>query len=252
MVRTFKGTKEVGVNRVWWDLRYEAPRRPKLRTAPPGRPWVPLGPEGWRPLVTWDLDLNAGLLGPLAPPGTYTVKLQVGDFEKTESLTVRKDPHSAGSEEDIRVQVARLLEMRDELNEMVDMIDEIEWVRRQLENLRAMFQGKAEAAAVLEAAKELEGTALAVEGNLFDIHLTGAREDAFRAPMKLYERMLALASDLGANSADFPPTTQQVEVHEEFKRRLDEYRNQFKDLMERELPAFRKLVREKDLAPAIW
>jgi hypothetical protein len=202
--------------------------------------------------VTWDLDLNAGLLGPLAPPGTYTVKLQVGDFEKTESLTVRKDPHSAGSEEDIRVQVARLLEMRDELNEMVDMIDEIEWVRRQLENLRAMFQGKAEAAAVLEAAKELEGTALAVEGNLFDIHLTGAREDAFRAPMKLYERMLALASDLGANSADFPPTTQQVEVHEEFKRRLDEYRNQFKDLMERELPAFRKLVREKDLAPAIW
>ena len=43
-----------------WDLRYEPTYKPQLRTRPLGRPWVQLNGEGWRPLVTWDLDLLSG------------------------------------------------------------------------------------------------------------------------------------------------------------------------------------------------
>ena len=56
--------------------------------------------------------------------------------------------------------------------------------------------------------------------NLYDIHLTGAREDAFRSPMQLYGRLSALASDLSGHGIDFKPTDQQRDVQAIFNKRL--------------------------------
>src|SRR5207247_889204 len=68
-VRTPDATRQLASNRVWWDLRHAPPTTPRLRTPPPGKPFVRLGPTGTRPLVAWDLDLSTR--GPLVPPGTY-------------------------------------------------------------------------------------------------------------------------------------------------------------------------------------
>ncbi|MBI2833130.1 MAG: hypothetical protein HYX76_01725 [Acidobacteria bacterium] len=38
--------------------------------APPDHPHTRPGPRGWRPLVTWDLDIAPGQVGPLVAPGT--------------------------------------------------------------------------------------------------------------------------------------------------------------------------------------
>ena len=187
-IRTLGANAGTGINRVWWDLRYEPTRRAKIRTAPPGLPWVPLGPEGWRPLRTWDLDLNRGQLGPRVVPGDYEVALELGDTRLSTQLTVVKDPHSEGTLADIEEQVALSLVVRDEINEVVDMIDRIEWARRHLEDLAEMLPGDSAAAELLAEAKAVEEAAIQVESNLFDIYLTGAREDAFRNPMKLYGR----------------------------------------------------------------
>src|SRR5439155_815568 len=65
-VRVLQGERKPGLNRVWWDLRYAPAAVPKLRTPPPGKPFVRVGSDGTRPLVTWDLDLM--LRGPLVPP----------------------------------------------------------------------------------------------------------------------------------------------------------------------------------------
>ena len=96
-----------------WDLRYEPTFKPRLRTLPPGRPWVQLNGEGWRPLVTWDLDLWRGQFGPKVVPGKYTAVISIDGEEYTRELTVLKDPKTDGSIEDIEKQVALSLEMRD-------------------------------------------------------------------------------------------------------------------------------------------
>ncbi len=250
VIRTIRGTKDLGINRVWWDLRYESPPRARLRTAPPGKEHVKIEDE-WRPLVTWDLDLVGGQRGPLAPPGTYTVNLKVGDDIYTQTLLVLKDPNSAGTEADIQLQVARSLEMRAELTEIVEMINEIEWLRKDLENVATRYEGDTNVVDILEHARVLEAQAIAVEGNLFDVNLTGAREDAFRTPIKLYGRLSALASDLGRNGADFAPTTQQVEVHVQFQAQLADYRALYEELMTTDVPALLRLLRDRGLPDVI-
>ena len=143
------------------------------------------------------------------------------------------------------------LEMRDELNDIVDMINEIEWLRFQLDGVQNRYEDDSTATAVIEAAEALEQQAIDAEGHLYDIHLSGAREDAFRAPMKLYGRLSALASDVGANGADFSPTTQQVEVHAVLRQRLENARELFRALMDTDAPAFRQMLAELGLPDII-
>ena len=246
-IRTLSTGARPGINRVWWDLRYEPTRRAKIRTAPPGLPWVPLGPEGWRPLRTWDLDLNQGQLGPRVVPGTYQVALEIDGATLTTPLEVLKDPHSEGALADVRRQVAMSLVIRDEINEVVAMIDRIEWARRQLEDLAEMLAEDPTATELLAEAKALEETAVQVESNLFDIYLTGAREDAFRNPMKLYGRLSALSQDVGWSSADFPPTVPQTEVHEVLQQRLEDTRALFEKLFGEDAEALNRILRERRL-----
>ncbi len=243
-VRTLKGAKKPGINRIWWDLRYEQTKEPKLRTSPVGQPQVKVGPKGWRPLITWGRGIR-----PLVSPGTYTVKLTVGEQEFSQRLTVKKDPHSAGSEEDIKAQLKVLLEIRDDINSVVDMINQIELIRKQIYDLKALIEGNEDAASIITAGEELDKKLIVVEENLFQMKLTGASQDALRWPIKLYAKLSSLAGSVG--SSDFPPTTQQVEVHKMYKRQLAIYQNRFSELLNKELPGFNNLLKEKNIANII-
>lgn len=234
VLRTLKGSNNAGVNRVMWDLRYEPTYKSKLRTQPPGRPWVQLNGEGWRPLVTWDLDLWRGQFGPRAVPGKYTAIIKVDEVEYTESLTVLKDPNTTGSLEDIKQQVAFSLELRDAMNLAVDMINKIEIIRAELVELAPSLQKKSD----VKEANRLSNISRSIAGNLYDIHLTGAREDAFRSPMKLYGRLSALASDINASGIDFKPTNQQSEVYQVLNKRLLNAKSQFDKLISNDISVF--------------
>jgi photosystem II stability/assembly factor-like uncharacterized protein len=260
-VRVLEGQRKPGLNRVWWDLRYTAPTVPNLRTPPPGKPFVRVGPGGTRPLVTWDLDLS--LHGPLVPPGTYTARLTVGDstggvgVTLTQPLTVLKDPNTAGTDADVLAQTRLALAIRADQDSVARMINRLEWVRKQLQDLAFQLRGdsalagEAGAKRLATLADSLDARALAVEGRLFDVHLTGAREDAFRGPMQLYGRLAALQSDVAESGADFAPTTQQVAVHALLAGRLADAAARFADLMDAALPAFGAELRKVPLKDVI-
>jgi len=207
--KPFKVPKQAGINRIWWDLRYDRTKEVKLRTSPVGHDHVKVGPKGWRPLG------RRRPQGPLVAPGTYTVKLNVGEQEFTQKLEVRKDPHSAGSEEDIRVQTKRLLEIRDNMNTVVDMINQIELVRKQIYDLTEFLKEDEDAEPVIAAGKELDKKFIDLEDILFSMGLTGSG-DALRWPDKSYVKLGSLAASIA--QSDFVPTTQHVEVHEMFKK----------------------------------
>lgn len=243
LIRTLEGTNKFGINRVIWDLRYEAVEKPRLRVAPPGRPWVELNGEGWRPLVTWDIDLYRGQLGPRVAPDNYKVKLIVNDKEYINEVNVLKDPHSVGTPQDIKEQVALSLELRDAMNLAVDMINTVEIIRNELKEIIPKLERKTD----MQMAKALSRKAESIAGSLYDIHLTGAREDAFRSPMKLYGRLSALASDLSGHGIDFAPTEQQREVYKIFDARLEDVENRFKTFIDDEVKKLNKQLQKSKL-----
>jgi len=59
----------------------------------------------------------------LACPGKYTVKLIVGGKEYRQPLTVIKDPHSAGTEADIRAQFTFLEKVEENSKSVAEMIN---------------------------------------------------------------------------------------------------------------------------------
>lgn len=238
-LRTLTGTKNAGLNRITWDLRGEQSKEMRLRTSPAYAPEIRVGPEGWRPAP------DGGRVSVLLPPGTYTLRLSAGGQELSQPLTVKKDPHSGGSEADIQTQTAMLLELRKDLEAAVDMVNQIEIIRGQLNSIRSLLQSSPDASAVSSAAGDLDQKLIDVEEKLIQRKLTGQGQDTTRWPARLVSKLAYLAN--GVASSDFPPTTQQREVHAQFKQQIKTYQQQFDTLVSREVAAFNNLLRERSI-----
>ena len=254
MIRKFATAPATrGLNRALWDLRHDGPRKAKLRTAPPGNTWLRMTDS--RPLVAWDLDLLGGQVGPLVAPGTYTVAMAWKGDTLRQRVEVRRDPNSDGTDADIGAQVALALRIRDAMNETVALIDESEWNRRGFEQLRTTVRDKlrdareygpspgrdlsiVDAESFLKEIDSVERKVIDIERKLYDITLTGAREDAFRTPNQLYEKLASVGSDVSASSSDFRPTDQHTAVYGMLRTQLDGLKQQFGALVATDLSAF--------------
>jgi len=235
VVRTLNGSARPGVNRAYWDLRHPAPTLPRFYTKPPGRDWVPLEQGGDRVVYVWDIDLIRGQRGPLAVPGTYTVRVKIGDEEFTRPLEVLKDPYSSGTLEDIEEQVAFSLGMRDQISDLAQVIERMEHTRVQLQAASSALRRDSSADSVRAEVERLNAMAIELEGRLVDVNLTGAREDSFRNPMRLYGRFSALASDVDWKGSDFVPTMPQREVHQVLTDRFEDAKQAIQDFFDGEL-----------------
>jgi len=237
-VRTLQGTKSVGINRVWWDLRTDSTKAARLRTTPLYDPELRLGPEGWR------LAPGVGRMTVLVSPGTYTVKLKVGGQEQSQPIVVRKDPNSSGSETEIQTQMKLLAGLQGDLNTAVDMINRIELVRGQLQDLRSVLP-----ADIRAGVDSLEKKFSGVEGNLLDLRLTGRGQDDVRWPTMLAGQIGYLAQ--GIASSDFAPTTQQTEVFQLLEGRLKTVGTQLDGLLNQDLAQFNALLKQRNIGNVV-
>jgi photosystem II stability/assembly factor-like uncharacterized protein len=244
-IRTLAGSTQPGINRVWWDMRFSGPEVVKLRNSPPGEPWVKTGPDGWRPLVHWR-NYNQG---PQVTPGSYKIKLNVDGKETTQTLEIVSDPNSLAKALDIKANVDFQLQIRNEMTEAGQMINRIEWTRKQLDDLVTMLGDDPKNASLIQAARELDKKICDVEGKFFPLSLTGRTEDAFRAPSVLYGNLANLGFVV-ENGADMPPTDQAVELNKELQQQLADSRQAVKQLYETAVAQFNNMAKSKGLSLA--
>ena len=210
-VRALTGPRAAGLNRVHWDLRYEPSKEVRLRTSPLYAPDIEVGSDGTRPG-------GGARLSILAPPGTYTIRLDAGGKQLTQKLEVRKDPNSGGTDADIQQQMKMLFELRRDLDEATDVINQLELVRSQIYSLARLTSD----AAVKKAGDDLDRKLIDLEMNLIELRATGRGQDGVRWGSKLHGKLNYLAGGLMSN--DFRPTAQQVEVQKELEDRLRRHR----------------------------
>ena len=181
----------------------------------------------------------------MVPPGEYTVSLEVDDKEYSQNLAVLKDPHAEGTEADIRVQTEMLFDLWEDMNQTAAAINRIEWIRRQLYDLKAVVADLGDAEGIESGAEELDGTFVALEEKLTQMKTTDTGQDRVRWPTMLAGKIAYLASAVAV--ADFPPTDQHRQVHEVLRGRLDEYQEELESLVNNELAAFNKTLEEHEL-----
>jgi photosystem II stability/assembly factor-like uncharacterized protein len=214
---------EKGVNRIWWNLRHDDYEFPKLRTKPRDKEWVQLSDKGTRDMFIYDLDIGPGMAPTLVPPGQYSIVIKTGGKEVKKNVQVLKDPNTKSSLADIGKQYAFGMEIYKSVNTCLGLIDE-------MEKARAELLEKSKDTKIARTAKPLEDKIYNLEGKIFDIHLTGARQDIFRNPAGILERIFAIAKEGQTASADFPPTDQQMEVFSLLKSRLEKVESDFEAL----------------------
>jgi len=104
---------------------------------------------------------------------------------------------------------------------------------------------------ILSAAEALDEALVELEMGLSDLRLSGgtAGQDALRWPRQLFAKLTSLAGYIGGS--DFPPTTQQLEVHERLQGLLGEAQARMEEITDQELTRLNQLLREKGIPNVI-
>jgi photosystem II stability/assembly factor-like uncharacterized protein len=143
VIRMLKATKpRAGMNRVKWDLRHEPPHLVALRTVAPENTHIWNEPRfrdvDSRPITHW--GAKPAEVGPIVAPGAYTVRLKLEGQTYTQPITVLRDPKSPGSAADINASVKTLLRISDDITSVSATVNQIEWLRKQLEVIETMLR----------------------------------------------------------------------------------------------------------------
>ena len=216
--------KNAGGNRFVWNLKY--PDSVKI--------------EGY-------VAGEDALSGPVAAPGRYQVRLQVGDQTYTQPFEVRKDPRIPTSDEDLRAQFDLSIAIRDRLSEIHDGINAIRSIRKQTEEWESRTKDHEIHDKVAAAAKDLRDKLLAVESELTQVKAK-VRSDTMDHPIKLNAKVAALAAVVSSGEA--APTRQARQVFDDLSARVAAQLQRLREVMDTDVTAFNTLIREASV-PAI-
>jgi hypothetical protein len=185
----------------------------------------------------------------LVPPGTYTVKIAAAGQELSQSLTVRKDPNSGGSESEIGEQTTVVAEVTRDVNSAVDMINALEVLRAQLATIKSSLSDDTTKKDVQAATDSMDKKLVAVEERLFQTRVTGRGQDLIRWPFRVTEQLMYLAGSVA--SSDHAPTAQHREVQTLLAQELRNIRAQFDQVISRDLEAFKQMLRQRNIQNVI-
>jgi photosystem II stability/assembly factor-like uncharacterized protein len=231
-----------GLNRYAWNLRY-----------PDAKDF-----EG---MILW----GGGLDGPRVPPGTYTVRLSVGDEPPvTATAELKQDPRTTATQADLQAQFDFVLAANRKLTEIHEQIERIREVRKSLRDLRkkigkdatASKPGDATASqsgdagkgkAIADAAKELEKKMTAIEEALYQTK-NKSPQDPLNYPIRLDDKLASVADS--AATGDFAPTAQHRAVYAQLVEKIDAQLALARALWEKDLPALNAMVKASEV-PAV-
>ena len=239
VVRTlYHKSGKVGINRIWWNLREDPSTKVILRNKPLYSDWINLGDKRAIPAP------QARGFSPLVKPGDYTVVLKFGDKDFTQPLKILKDPNSEGTLADIDAQVSLEAEIKKDLNQAAEMINQMESIRQQAADLKERVKDGA-SPDVMKAIESLENQLVEIEGTLIQLRTAPQGQSALRYPAQTVEKLNYLGGAI--ETADFKPADQHKEVQQVLQKRLQETQSKYNQFMERDLPAFEDVMKKNNL-----
>ena len=219
--------KEAGLNRWVWNLRY--PDTTKVEDDE----------------VANDV-IESAISGPVVPPGSYRVRLQVGEQTFEQEFEVRKDPRIAASDADLQAQFDLLKQLQDTLSETHKAINELRAIRKRAEDFGARAKDKRDLEGVATAAQALIDRLKPIEAELIQVNFKW-RGDVLSYPSRLNAKIAALIGVVA--SADAAPTASASELHKDLSARLQKQLDQLSEAVATEVAFLNQAIQNANLPP---
>ncbi|HLY61141.1 MAG TPA: sialidase [Terriglobia bacterium] len=258
-IRKIETTGKEGINRVTWDMRHEPPRLIALRTEAPDNPHIWDEPrfrdKDSRPILHWGIE--EAEVGPVVTPGEYTVRLTVDGQTLTQPISVLKGPGAPGSDADIEATVKLQLRIRDDINEISDMVNQLEWARKQLDVVRQMLPSQKKEGDLSKLVESMGQKMLSIESLLAGREPLNSDDKYYAEAYKPYLNLIWLNGEVGtgagdvAGGADFAPTETTPAILNEIEAELGVAQTAYRNLVEKEVPPFNHSLAEHGIMPIV-
>lgn len=213
---------------------------------------------GWNRFL-WDMrvdeavrldanDPQAGhVVGPMVVPGSYQVRVTVGDTTETQAFAVLPDPGAEGSPEDLQAQFDLLLQIRDTFSKATSTVNQMRKIRAQLEGWAERLNGSQNGVGKLaQSASDLQAQVLEVEQKLIYPGLKKGWPGMLNKGVQLLGKLATLPAVVA--TGDYRPTDQAVAVYEKLAGEIDEVIAEYQALVEGDLAEFNKQIVESEIS----
>ena len=195
LVQSIPGSKRKGINRLYWNQRMTPPRTAEGGTK---------------------LDFGA-FLAPMVMPGTYTVKLIVGDKTYTQPLVLTHDDKSGMTMAERKAQYDASMELYGMQEQLADLVDTLSKTQARIEPLTKNDSNKKTKAAAQKSWNDME----ALRGKLMATKSKSMFADEKRFKEDLSELYTGVAGNEQA------PSNLQLERMALAKKQLEGYEKEF-------------------------
>jgi photosystem II stability/assembly factor-like uncharacterized protein len=212
-----------GIQRLDWDLRYNRATE-------------------FAGLIMWDATTR----GPVAPPGTYQVRVTADGHTATQTFAVRREPHVLAdvTDADLQREFQLAMQIRDTAARANQAVLLVRGIRPQIKDRAGKLDSKTGPTA--KALDALEQTLTAVETQVYQVK-NQSFEDPLNFPIMLNNKIASLQGIV--ESADAQPTDQTYEMFKLLSGRLDEQMNKLDTAVQKELPQVNQMLQRQKLAP---
>ncbi|MBA4071137.1 MAG: glycosyl hydrolase [Gemmatimonas sp.] len=213
--RVVRAPNRAGLNQFNWNLRYPDATR-------------------FDGMILW----AAGVTGPLALPGTYTVKLTANGESQSQTFTVKADPRWKVPMADLVAQFDFLIQVRDRVSEANEAVIAARDVKAQVEDRLK------QAPQLGDQGKALNGKVTSVEGEIYQIK-NESSQDPLNYPIKLNNKIAALLGMAGSSPGR--PPAQAVQVFKELSGKLEVQTKRMGKVYAEDLKAFNEQLKKLGL-----
>jgi photosystem II stability/assembly factor-like uncharacterized protein len=249
VIRTFSNEKPARLEDLAEQARHDEEQKERDK---------PLEPKAGVNRFVWDMRVLKPTLVPKAvfnegtraapkvAPGTYRVRLTVGDQTLTEAIEVKPHPAGFATAEDLKAQYDLLKAIRDRLSETHEAVLKVRDLREQVQQLgeRARRLGRGDALSKQAAAVAAKLTA--VEDKLTNPQIKADEDDLNYEP-KLDHDWTYLAAIVG--EADARPTPSSKKYYGLLKERLDAVQAELRGVLDKDVNDFNRSVAEAKIPP---
>lgn len=220
-------SKDVGLNRLVWDLRYERPKALRY---------------GYSIAAAYGEDAIMVPEGPFVAPGIYQVRLNVDGRDYRSTVDVKMDPRVKIPVLALNQQIALEMKIVEAMEQSFSLVQQVRDVRAQLIELQSRLGEDASAKSLLEAINSLDKQAaefVAVEQSYPPVGIVSAASlnSALSSLLQLVD------------GADAAPTAQAASTFVLYRNLLDQHVAKWTTVKTKDLAAINALLRQRQLPP---